>query len=278
VKSQTHGRITIQIFPNNQLGSLASVVQAVQAGSIDFQVVDPSNLAAIVPSAALLSGLPFEYASFSDAYKILDGKAGEAVAALFNGTGIKILSYGDEGFKIITNSKHPINSPADLKGLKMRSIASPLVVTMWQALGAQPTTIDISEVYTSLAAHTVDGWDTTPDYALSQKFYEIQKYGTVTNHIFATDAMVVSAKTWATLSSSDQKIIQTAMTNAVHMQRTLVEAAQAAAVSGLQSNGMQIILNPTIADFRAAVQPVYTQAAQKYGTSILGLIVSLPGS
>ena len=272
VEKATGGRLKVQVFPNSQLGSTASVVKAVQAGSIDFQAVGSSNVSGIVPSTGILEA-PFLFPDYATAYKALDGAGGKAIAAAFSGTGVDLVAIGGSGYKAMTNSKRPINTAADLSGLKMRSISSPLQVAMWKNLGAQPTTLDITEVYTGLATHTVDGWDSAADYLYANKYYEVQKYVTITHHVYAAELFIVSDQTWKSLSSADQAVINKAAADAVKTERRLTEALDKSSIDKLQAAGMQVTRTPDTTSFRNAVQPVYQQAQAQFGATLMNLFL-----
>ena len=268
LEQRSGGSLKIQDFPNNQLGQVAATVQGTQSGSIDLVVTGNSYYSGIVPDTQVLE-LPFLFKDYNTAHAALDGPVGNALAAKFDGTGLKLLGWWELGFRDLTNSKHPVKSPADLSGLKIRTLPSPIQLALWKDLGAQPTPIDFSELYLALSQGTVDAQENPVTIILSSKFYEVQKYLTLTHHVYSAAPLLVSQQTWNALSDSQRTALQAAAKAGTDYERKLVESGSDDALNQLKQHGMQVVSDPDIAAFRDKAQPVYQDFRQKYGGTYL---------
>lgn len=268
LEQKSGGSLKIQDFPNNQLGQAAAQVQGGQSGSIDLVIEGNSYFSGIVPDTQVLE-LPFLFKDYNAAHAALDGPVGNTLAAKFDGSGLKLLGWWELGFRDLTNGKHPVKSPADLSGMRIRTLPSPIQVALWKDLGAQPTPIDFSELYLALSQGTVDAQENPVTIILSSKFYEVQKYLTLTHHVYSAAPLVVSQQTWDGLSDSQRTALQAAAKDGTDYERKLVETGSDDALNQLKQHGMQMVSNPDVAAFRAKAQPVYQDFKQQYGAALL---------
>jgi tripartite ATP-independent transporter DctP family solute receptor len=186
-----------------------------------------------------LIDFPFAVSNFAQADGLLDGPFGKALLAKLPEKGLVGLGYWDLGFRNVTNSKRPITKPEDMEGLKLRVIPNPVFVQTFQALKANPVPLAFGELYGALEAKAVDGQENPYAVILSNKFNEVQKYVSATNHVYGALIVLVSKKFWDKLSAVEQKILSDAAIEAQAYQRQVSRAAAQTAVTELQSKGMQ---------------------------------------
>ncbi|MBG0774892.1 MAG: DctP family TRAP transporter solute-binding subunit [Desulfovibrionaceae bacterium] len=228
VESATNGEITVQIFPSGQLGKDAEVVQQVKSGIIQMGVHSVGAVASVYPMISVLD-LPFAFPNIAAAYEVLDGPFGRHLRADIEAkTGIKALAFSDSGgFFQFTNSKRPIKTIEDFKGLKIRTMGLETHKQLVSSLGAQPAAIAWSEVYTALQTGVADGQMNPVPIVEFAKLYEVQKYLTISNHLFAPHVWLCNEEFWKSLTPSEQKIVTAAVKAAVVTSRGIANAIEA---------------------------------------------------
>ena len=191
VKQRTNGEVEITIFPANQLGNDAAMINGARGGTIDIVSSGASNYNGIVSNTAALE-LPFVFRSADHAYKVLDGEVGTGVLGELAPHGLKGLAYWENGWRAFTNNKRPVNRPEDLKGLKIRSTPNPYHIQAFRLLGMNPAPMPIAELYTALETGTFDAQEHPINVTWSSKFYEVQKFLTVSNHVYSPLIVVMN--------------------------------------------------------------------------------------
>ncbi len=239
VKAKTAGRIEIQVAHSAQLGDDAAMVTALRSGTLDMSANSQGAMANVVPEYAAL-GLPFLFNDVQKAWKLLDGPIGADLAKLNAAKGMVVLGYWDNGIRHITNSKRPIKSPADVKGLKIRIPPDEMTADIMQALGAATQQIKFAELYVALQQGVVDGQENPLANIASSKLYEVQKYLSLTGHKYEATPFVVSKRTWDRLAAADQKIFAEAAAEATQLQRKLSKEADDKLAAELKAKGVQI--------------------------------------
>lgn len=198
IRAATNGHLDIQIFPNSQLGGSTDMLSQVRSGALDFFTVG-SPLANLVPVASI-SSIAFAFTDFDRVWAAVDGDLGAHIRQQIGNIGLVALDkMWDNGFRQITTSNKPIITPDDLKGLKLRVPVSPLFTSMFRALGTSPTSINFVEVYTALQTKIVDGQENPLALIEAAKFYEVQKYCSLTGHMWEGFWMVANRRTWEQL-------------------------------------------------------------------------------
>jgi len=193
VAQKSGGKIKVQEFPSNQLGTEQQQTSALQGGVQEMQSPATTSIATIVKEFGVID-FPFTIASFQQADALLDGPVGKALLDRLPEKGLIGLAYWDLGFRNVTNSKRPITKAEDLDGLKLRVIPNPVFIETFKAFKANPVPMSFSELYTALETKTVDGQENPYAVILSNKFYEVQKYVSATNHVYATNIILMSKK------------------------------------------------------------------------------------
>lgn len=216
VEANSNGQIKVEIYPNGVLGKEAETMVQVKSGVVQSFISSSGGMAQFYPLIDV-TNMPFAFSSYNVGYKVYDGTFGKELAAdIEKKAGFKVLGFGESGgFFAITNAKKPIKSPADMKGIKLRTMALPLHQAIVKSLGASPTTVAWAEVYTSLQTGVVDGQMNPISIIAMAKFQEVQKYITLTNHLYAPYVWVMNPKFYAGLTPELQKVIDDAARTAI---------------------------------------------------------------
>ncbi len=237
VAAKSGGKLKVQEFPASALGSDMQQQSALQGGVQEMVAPSTTSLVGIVKEFGLVD-FPFAVSNFAQADALLDGPLGQALRARLPEKGLIALGYWDLGFRNVTNSKRPIVRPEDMEGLKLRVIPNPVFVQTFQALKANPVPMAFAELYGALESKSVDGQENPYAVILSNKFYEVQKYVSATNHVYGAIIVLVSKRFWDKLSAVEQKILSDAAHEAQSYQRQVSRAAAQTAVTELQAKGM----------------------------------------
>lgn len=236
--AKSGGKLTVREYPASTLGNEMQQQSALQGGVQEMSAPATTSLAGIVKEFGLID-FPFSIGSFAQADALLDGPFGQALIAKLPAKGLVALAYWDLGFRNVTNSKRPITKAEDLEGLKLRVIPNPVFIETFKAFKANPVPMPFAELYGALESKAVDGQENPFAVILSNKFYEVQKYVSATNHVYATNIILVSKRFWDRLSPAEQKMMQEAALEARNYQREASRAAAQRAVGELQAKGMQ---------------------------------------
>src|ERR1043165_9443052 len=213
VAAKSGGKITVKEFPSSQLGNELQQQSALQGGVQEMLVASTTSLTGIVKEFGLFD-FPFLFANGKQADAMVDGPLGKLLGGRLAEKGIVILGYFDLGARNVTNSKRPITKGEDLEGLKLRVIPNPVFLETFKTFKANPLPMPFAELYTALETKAVDGQENPYSVILSSKFYEVQKYVSATNHVYAANILLVSKKFWDKLNPAEQKILQEAATEA----------------------------------------------------------------
>ena len=270
--AKSSGKLKVQEFPASQLGNELQQQSALQGGVQEMSAPATTSLAGIVKEFGLVD-FPFAVATYAQADALLDGPLGQALIAKLPEKGLVALGYWDLGFRNVTNSKRAITKPEDLEGLKIRVIPNPVFLETFKAFKANPVPMPFAELYGALEAKAVDGQENPFAVILSNKFFEVNKFVSATNHVYAANIILVSKRFWDRLSSAEQKMMNDAANESRAYQRQVSRAAAQRAVGELQAKGMQYNeLNPAEqARMRQVAKPVTTKFAASYDPAIVKL-------
>lgn len=251
IEQRSNGNIKIQIFHSASLGNETEILQQVQMDTVQMAIITGGPFDTFDPIVRVVN-YPFLFKSNEQADQILDGPLGAQILKSLESSGFKGLCFSENGFRNLTNNKRPVKSPEDVKGLKIRVMASTIHKAIWQDLGANPTPMPWP-IYTELEQGVIDGQENPLWVMEVYKFYEIQKYMTLTRHVYSFHIDVASLKWWKTLDSKTQDMIQKAMYEAAVFQRKQNRDNNAARLKFLKEKGMKVEEHPDIAAFRAKV-------------------------
>ena len=270
--AKSGGKMKVQEFPASQLGNELQQQSALQGGVQQMSAPATTSLAGIVKEFGLVD-FPFSASPFEQADALLDGPLGQALIAKLPEKGLVALGYWDLGFRNVTNSKHPITKAEDLDGLKIRVIPNPVFLETFRAFKANPVPMAFAELYGALEARAVDGQENPYAVILSNKFYEVQKYLSATNHVYAANIVLVSKKFWDSLTPAEQKMMNEAADETRSYQRQVSRAAAQKAVGELQAKGMQYNqISPAEQKRMAQIaKPVTEKFAASYDPAIVKL-------
>jgi tripartite ATP-independent transporter DctP family solute receptor len=260
IAAKSGGKMSVREYPASALGNEQQQQSALQGGVQEMSAPATTSLAGIVKEFGLID-FPFSIANFQQADALLDGPFGRALLASLPAKGLVGLGYWDLGFRNVTNSKRPITKPEDLDGLKLRVIPNPVFIDTFKAFKANPVPMPFVELYSALETKAVDGQENPFAVILSNKFFEVQKYVSATNHVYATNIILVSKRFWDRLSPAEQKVLQEAANEARAYQREVSRAAAGKAVAELQAKGMQY--NEIAPGEQARMRQIATSATEK---------------
>ncbi len=256
VTEKTDGRIKGKIFHGGVLGSQPDAIEQTRLGAIDFGVFSLGPMGQVVPETNVVS-LPFIFKSIPQMYKLMDGDVGAAIGVGLEKKGIKALGWYDAGARSFYNSIQPINTPADVEGMKVRVMNNDLFVGMIASLGGNATPMAFAEVFQSIKTGVVDGAENNPPSYESTNHFEVAKYYSKSEHLIIPECLCMSKKAWDALSSDDQAIVQAAATASAETQRGLWQDREAASMEKVIAGG--VIVNE-VADkgpFQDAMVSVY---------------------
>lgn len=256
VAENSKGEIEVQVFPASQLGSERDMVEGLQLGSLEMTLTSTGPMGNFVPQVKLFN-LPFLFKDRESCYRVLDGEIGTQIADRFVKVGIRSLGWYENGFRNVTNSKRPVNSPDDMQGLKIRVMEDDVFILTMKALGASPLPMAFGELYTALEQKTVDAQENPLAVIHSSRFFEVQKYLAMTGHFYSPAVLLISEMTWQTLTPEQQKIVADAAAQARDYERDLSLKADQELEAACAKEGM-IVTHPDKAPFAKAVAPVYS--------------------
>lgn len=268
VAAKSGGKIKVNLFPGGVLGGDAPNVSGLQGGTIEMVVLNSGILASQVKEFAVYD-FPFLFAKAKEADAIVDGAFGRKLHDKLQEKGIVGLAYWELGFRNMTNSKRAINKVEDLAGLKIRVIPNPINLDWVRALDANPTPMAFPEVYAALESKALDGQENPLSTILANKFAEVQKHLTLTNHVYNPQSVIVSKKFWDTLNNDEKKLLSDAAIEAGKFQRQAARDAAGATLDALKKAGMQVTeLSPAeTAKLREKMKPVIAKYSSGVGES-----------
>jgi len=256
VTEKTDGRITGKIFHNGVLGSQPDAIEQTRLGAIDFGEFSLGPMGQAIPETNVVS-LPFIFKSIPQMYELMDGDAGAAISAGLEDKGLIALGFYDAGARSFYNSVQPINTPADVEGLKVRVMNNDLFVGMISAMGGNATPMAFAEVYQSLKTGVVDGAENNPPSYESTNHFEVAKYYSLSEHLIIPECLCMSKKSWDKLSAEDQAIVREAGQASTVLQRELWQAREKASMEKVIAGGTTVNTIEDKAAFQDAMAPVY---------------------
>ena len=251
LEKRSGGRYTVKVFHSKSIGNETEILQQVQMNTIQLAIVTGGPFDTFDPIVRVIN-YPFLFKNTAQVDKVLDGPIGQAILKDLESVGFKGLAFSENGFRNLTNNRRPVKTAADVKGLKIRVMASTLHKAIWQALGANPTPMPWP-IYTELEQGVIDGQENPLWVMEVYKFYEIQKYMTMTRHVYSPHIDVASLSWWQSLKPADQELIQQAMVDAARYQRKDNRDKNAARLKLLKEKGMLVEEHPDIDSFRQKV-------------------------
>lgn len=261
VEARTNGAYKIEIHPNGALGDESTMLESMQIGTLDAGIITSGPFVNFEPNMGVLD-MPFLFANNAEAYKIFDGEIGQELLASLENAQLKGLAYAERGFRNLTNSSHPVRTAKDIEGLKIRVMQNEVYIATFTALGVNAVPMAWAEALTALQQKTIQGQENPVNVLNSYKMWETQKYGTLTRHAYASAIITMSLDVFNSLPEDVQKIFKQSAQEAAEHERAWVAEHEAAQLQTLKDNGMEIVEDPDVESFRAAVQSVYDKYPQ----------------
>ena len=271
VEKRTEGRYKIQTFYSSSLGAEREATEAVQLGTQELTFTSTGPVPNFVPEVKILD-VPFLFRDYAHARAVLDGPIGQELLQKFEARGIKALAWGENGFRHMTNSKRSVSTPEDLRGLKMRTMENPVHVQAYKGFGIVPTPMAFSEVFTALQQGTVDGQENPLSVITSAKFEQVQKYLTLTGHVYSPGLFLMNKAAFDKLSAADKTAFLEAAKEGVKANRMRVDSDEKIAVADLRAKGMTVVDQVDKARFQSVLTPVYAEFEKQFGKANLDRI------
>jgi tripartite ATP-independent transporter DctP family solute receptor len=251
LESRSGGKYTVRIYHSSSIGNETEILQQLQMGSIELGIITDGPFDTFSPMVRVIN-YPFLFKDNQQADRILDGPLGKQILDSLEKVGMKGLAFSENGFRDLTNSKRPVHAADDVKGLKIRVMSSLLHKSIWQALGANPTPMPWP-IYSELEQHVVDGQENPLWVMEVYGIYDVQKYLTITRHVYSAHIDTASLVWWKTLGTDDQRLIQQCMYEAALFQRMDNREKDSARLAMVKAKGMVVDEQPDLASFRTKV-------------------------
>lgn len=278
IAAETQNKVAIQLFPNNQLGSDSDMMSQMRSGALELATFPGTVMSTLVPLTAI-TGVGFAFSGYDKVWAAMDGNVGKAIRAAIEKVNlVPFEATWDNGFRQITTSTRAINTPDDLKNFKIRVPVVPLWVAMFKALGAAPVSLPLSEAYQALQTKVADGQENPLALIDSAKFYEVQKFCSLTNHAWDGFWFVAGGKLWKSLAADVQQVIAKHINAAAKKQRDDIAKANVDLQKALEGKGLtfnKVDNTP----FRQALSKAgfYTQAKERFDKEAWGLLTQYAG-
>jgi tripartite ATP-independent transporter DctP family solute receptor len=267
---RTGNKLKARPFGNASLGSDTQMQNALIGGAQEMMVGSTATLVGIVKDFGVYD-LPFLFNNEKEADAVLDGPFGQKLAAKLQEKGLVGLVYWENGFRNLTNTKRPVAKMEDMQGIKLRVMQNPVYIDMFNSFGANAVPLPFSELFTALETKTVDGQENPVNTIQSSKFYEVQKYLSITKHVYSPWIVLASKKWWDGLSADEHKAIQEAAVASRDFERKDSREASVKAIDFLKEKGMQVsvVSDTELARMREKAKPAFDKFAAEGGADVI---------
>lgn len=271
IEEKSRGRMKVELYPSSQLGDDVKLIESLRAGTLEATGPTSAPLVGIAPEVAIFD-IPFLFKSAKTADFILDGKIGQTLNAKLEEKGLYNLAWSEMGFRYLTNSVREIKAPADVKGLKIRTMENPIHLANWRLLGANPTPMPVSEVFTALKQKAIDGQENPVVAIYGWKFYEVNKYISLTGHVYSTLSFLYSKKILDSYAKEDQDLIRQIAKETGLKGREIARSDEAKYIEDIKKTGTCVITELTPAQkkaFQDATLSVWDLVKEKAGEALI---------
>ena len=273
MEADASAKIKVEIFPNGQLGQEREVLENLQNGVLEMAITGHDPLALFAPMVGALS-MPYIFNDADHAFRVVEGPFGDKVREALLAKNLRLIAFGENGFRVMTNSKHPIEKPADVKGLKIRSPQAPVNLAITKSLGGVPIAMPFGETYSALQQKVIDGQENALPQIYDSKYYEVQKYLSMTNHLYGFVTLLIGEPAFSKLSKSQQEIVLKAGKEAMIAQRAYSrDLSENVIIGKLKEAGMEVNY-PDLAPFKEATKDVYKEFVKDFGQDAYDMIVN----
>ena len=274
ITKRTNGRYKLQYFPSGALGGEREMLEAVQLGTQDMIITSTGPVGNFVPETRIVD-IPYLFRDYDHARKVLDGAIGQDILTKFPAKGLVAISWMENGFRHITNSKRPVKTPDDVKGLKIRTMENKVHMEAFKAMGALPTPMNMNEVFTALQTGTVDGQENPIPVILANKLYTVQKYVTLDSHVYSPAILIINKGLWDKLSDADKGAFKDAAKVALAANRKKVNDDEANGIDVMKKAGTEVITKVDNAAFQKAVASAYAVYNKEFGEANITKIMDV---
>ncbi|MFC7478447.1 TRAP transporter substrate-binding protein [Dankookia sp. GCM10030260] len=262
LRERSNGRIEVRVAGSAQLGDDLAMLTGMRTGTLDMSVNSQGPISSVVPELAAY-GLPFLFATSTAAFRTIDGAVTQDVIRKLEAIGLISLGWWDNGIRHITNRRKSIETPDDLRGMKIRTPADPATIDTFQALGAATQQINFSELYVALQQGVVDGQENPLANIHTGKLHEVNRFISLTGHKWECSPFIASRIAWGRLSDADKRLVQDAAQEATALNRRLMQEADARLLAEYRANPAVTVNQADQAPFRAATAPVLDRWEQR---------------
>ena len=273
VAEKSNGQIEVKVFPSSQLGGQKELIEGLVYGTIDMALVGTAVLGQFQPQISIFD-LPFLFENREHAYKSLD-TVGMDIGKALEPKGIKLLGFMENGIRHLTNNVREVKTPADMKGLKIRVMTNQVYISMMKALGASPTPMAFGELYSAMQQGTVDGQENPSAHIWTKRFFEVQKYASMTAHAYAPEPVLISMMKWNAMPSANQEIILESAKEAIAWQRKISTDQDNEFWDKIKETGKIKVTEVDRKPFMEATKPVYAEFAELVGQENIDKIMAL---
>jgi TRAP-type transport system periplasmic protein len=275
VEERTKGRVKVEVYPGSQMGSERELFEGLMMGTLEMGTISTSGIASFSRESGIWD-LPYLFRDSGHAYRVMDGPVGKKVdEAALKKTGVRFIGYFENGWRHMTNKVRPINKPEDMNGLKMRTMTAPVMIEIIRAMGANPVPIAWGETYLALQQGVADGQENPHVNTFGAKLYEVQKYVSLTGHVYNPQVFCINDKFYQALPADIKQIIHATAKEVIDQARKESQELDADFLKKLVAKGMIVNTPPDLAPFRAKGQIVYDKfAPQVGGTAMINEIIN----
>ncbi|MXP63512.1 TRAP transporter substrate-binding protein [Roseomonas sp. M0104] len=268
LKERSDGAIQVQVFPNGALGSDPTIISAARGGTLDIALTGNPYFTGLAPKLNVLD-LPFQFRDRKHVTAVLDGPMGDKLKPELEPAGLVVLGFWDIGFRNLTNSRRPVKAAADIEGLKIRTTPNPAHIKAFQLLGANPTPLAFTELFTALETRTVDGQENPTTLILNARFFEVQKHLSLTRHAYTAGILAMSKQRMDALPEKHRELIRAVAAEVTPKQRQMNEDAEPGSIAKLKEEGMQVVADPDRESMaKIVVEPVRAEYVQQFGPEL----------
>lgn len=270
LEEKSGGAVQVEVFPNQQLGGDREFTEAGTQGNVDMGAPTSSNIAGFIPSLNVLDA-PFVVTDRAKMYEVLDGEFGQQVLDSMQTANLQGLGFWENGFRCLTTNKE-IKTLADMAGVKIRVMENDLHMTIWKSVGANPSPLAFGELYTALQQKTFDAQENPLELIYNTKFYEVQPYVYMTNHIYSAYIVWINLDKWNSMNAETQALVKECVQESMEYQRSLCIEAEQACRDAIDASGVSKVyeVDPALlAEIQAAVAPAYDMVRDTVGDELV---------
>ncbi|MBE9607657.1 TRAP transporter substrate-binding protein [Acetobacteraceae bacterium H6797] len=268
VKEKSNGALTVQVFGNGALGSDPTTISSARGGTLDIALTGNPFFTGLAPKLNVLD-LPFQFRDRKHVTAVLDGPIGEKLKPELEPSNLYVLGFWDIGFRNVTNSRRPIQTVADIRGLKIRTTPNPAHIKAFQLMGANPTPLPFTELFTAMETRAVDGQENPNTLIQNARFFEVQKHLSLTRHAYTAGILAYSKQRMDALPANHREIIRAVAAEVTPLQRQMNEDGDPLAIAALKKEGMQVVEQPDRNSMlTVCAEPVRNEFAARFGAEL----------